>query len=354
MSAEDYYYQRELQAYREITCKVLNLDKMEVTSQYRSESGRRVVELCTVPNLPLPSALTSYFGIDKIVMTDVIEYPETNAGPPFVQGYSLRTPIYPDKVRVAGQMKIERVSSRSCVNSMEVDVEVNVWGWASMIESIVSGAINNGYTKMPEAAAIWCRRRRWLRLFHRLASGVRPQDAIQCEREESHSEPSTPLTIRSIRSSPANTFCSMDSEDMSERMRDLEGFADEIELPTAASPRAPYEDCQERTVRFNGVSSVRDRAPTKPDSIAIDVGRASYDDSSSDSDDTARKKGGAEPDEMRAMRARLAVLEQQVSMQTGIRLPKLPKLTSNQKMVLGVVCVTMFITWNIARYLHPW
>jgi len=375
MSSTDYYYQRDLQAFRDVMCEVLNLDKMDITSQYRSDANRRVVELCTVPNLPLPSALTSFLGIDKLIMTDIITMPATNAGPTYALGYSLRTPVYPDKVSTIGTMTITQVSSGSCKMSMDCDVEVNIWGWGSMIESIVSGAINNGYLKMADAAVTWRRRRAWLRFFHRLGSGVRLNDPPLRQNDGASSpEPGTPATCRSIRSSPAGTFCSMNSEEISERMRDLEGFQDDDSsmLPEPASgpwstnQTAGYEDCQDRTVRFNGVTTARTRdrsasesrsfIPERPsDSVAIHVGsRTTADDSSSDSEDSARKKGDLELDELRQMRARLALLEQQVSKQTGIKMPKMPKLTTNQKMVIAVILATMFITWNMARFMHPW
>ena len=186
MPMHDFYFQRDLQAFRDVAGQVLNLERYEETTRYRADSGNLVVEVCTVPNIPIPSTLKSMSGLDKIILTDIMEYPAVRPpdGHPYTLGYSLRPPVYQDSLQMVATMEFAEDGPDSCTLHLNGTLDVNIWGWGSMIATIVSGAVADSYSKIPLAVSTWKRRRNWLRLFHQLSTSLAQDGCSGAQAEE--------------------------------------------------------------------------------------------------------------------------------------------------------------------------
>jgi len=256
MPMHDFYFQRDLQAFRDVAGQVLNLDKYEETTRYRADSGNLVVEVCTVPNIPIPSSASALLGLDKIILTDIMEYPAVRPpdGHPYTLGYSLRPPVYQDSLQMVATMEFAEDGPDSCTLHLNGTLDVNIWGWGSMIATIVSGAVADSYSKIPLAVSTWKRRRNWLRLFHQLSAPSAQDDWSGAQAEEV--EEDAEQTISRIADATKPICTQVEHETTSDS---VEAAPIPIDVPATAHPT---------------LHSVNNSRKSMPDEVAIKIGDA--------------------------------------------------------------------------------
>jgi len=276
MPAVDYYFQRDLKDFRQVTCEVCDLEKFDKITETHNPDGGRTVELAVTPNVPIPAAAKAAAGIDKFAMVDLITYPPRRAiglKAPFKMEYGMRSPIYPDSVSMKCEIVIEEIDANSCRQSIRGECVVSIWGWSTIVETIVNNAVHNGYSKLDTAVKKWKGRRGWVKFFHAL---LRPR-ATDCilDVDDWEIDVDCRSLSESLELSPSGTFPNSGSGTFNESADEMSA-GPEFMTPEL-QPLADPEDLIAESP-FQGSSSgsrparpSRGRPQARSDEVVIDV-----------------------------------------------------------------------------------
>eukprot|EP01134_Creolimax_fragrantissima_P004732 CFRG4732T1 len=160
LPAAEFWSIRNTEEFLAIECKYLNnASKYCLSEKIDPDTG--MVEhqkLATKPDLSVvpPFLLKLLPGDDGLVFYDDVNYTTEDPTTPFAFTATTTPSVFSDKADIVGYVRVVPSSdNRTCTQIVSMDVNVSQWGMGSIVESIVSNGIHNGYKLMPAMVEDW-------------------------------------------------------------------------------------------------------------------------------------------------------------------------------------------------------